>query len=142
MAGQKGLREIDAALGSCQGVEIRELTIEQAHAHFATRRLTPAQLTKCYLDRIAAMNPRLNAVIEVNPDAETLAAQLLDTALPLYGIPILLKDNIATADALNTTAGSDALLAARPEQDAEVVLRLRRAGAIILGKANQSEMNG
>ncbi|KAJ9072618.1 hypothetical protein DSO57_1025615 [Entomophthora muscae] len=89
------------------------------------------------------MNPFLNAVIEVNPDAMKIAKTLpkeLKTQ-PLYGIPILVKDNIATKGKMNTTAGNPSLLSARPKDDAEVVKRLRRAGAIILGKANLSEMS-
>ncbi|KAJ9054269.1 hypothetical protein DSO57_1016577 [Entomophthora muscae] len=90
------------------------------------------------------MNPFLNAVIEFNPDALKIAKTLPEElkTRPLYGIPILVKDSIATKDKMNTTAGNPSLLSARPKDDAEVVKRLRRAGAIILGKANLSEMSG
>ncbi|KAJ9072622.1 hypothetical protein DSO57_1025619 [Entomophthora muscae] len=138
------LRSIDDRLGKCHGIEIRELTINQAHEYFKSGSLTPEKLTECYLNRIKEMNPFLNAVIEVNPDALKIAKTLPEElkTQPLYGIPILVKDNIATKDKMNTTAGNPSLLSARPKDDAEVVKRLRRAGAIILGKANLSEMSG
>lgn len=99
--------------------------------------------------RIDAVNRRgshpLNAVIETNPDALTIA-HILDqqrqTTGPislLHGIPILVKDNVATYDKMETTAGSLALVGARVSRDAYVVDRLRKAGAIILGKASPSE---
>ncbi|MEE8477167.1 MAG: amidase, partial [Gemmatimonadales bacterium] len=101
-----------------------------------------------YLERIDSLNfqgPELRAVIEINPDALTIA-DALDTERaggttrgPLHGIPILLKDNIATDDRMETTAGSFALIGSRPPADAFVAHRLRQAGAVLLGKANLSE---
>src|SRR5207253_9301014 len=102
-------------------------------------------LTQAYLDRIALLNGFLHAVIEVNPDARSIARQLDrerdrgHVRGPLHGIPVLLKDNIATADSMQTTAGSLALVGSRVPADAPIVQRLRAAGAVILGKANLSE---
>ncbi|HEX8731328.1 MAG TPA: amidase [Ktedonobacterales bacterium] len=128
--------------------EIEELTIAEAQAEMASGGLTARRLTEMYLDRIAAMNedgPALRAVIETNPDALEIA-EALDRERaatgprgPLHGIPILLKDNIDTADETLTTAGSLALAASRPAADATVAARLRAAGAVLLGKANMSE---
>lgn len=106
---------------------------------------TSVDLVKAYLARIAEVNPILHAVNEVNPDALAIAADLdaqraAGTTLgPLHGIPILLKDNIATADKMNNTAGSYALLGAKVPRDSTLVAKLRKAGAIILGKTNLSQ---
>src|SRR5260370_29534235 len=86
--------------------------------------------------------PTLNTVSETNPDAAALAREL-DSAVgrhrPLFGVPILLKDNIDTRDGMQTTAGSLALLGSKPPRDAFIVRKLRAAGALILGKTNLSE---
>jgi amidase len=109
-------------------------------------RTSASALTRAYLARIAAYDragPLLNAVREVNPDALASAASLdrvkPSPTQPLAGIPILLKDNIATGDRQHTTAGSLALAEARARRDAALVARLRAAGAVILGKANLTE---
>jgi amidase len=109
-------------------------------------RVTVTALTKGYLARIEAYDrdgPMLNSVRELNPDALPIAGKLDDTRpsvkRPLAGIPILVKDNIATADQQPTTAGSLALEGARARDDATVVKLLRDAGAVILGKANLTE---
>ncbi|MCA1563734.1 MAG: amidase, partial [Acidobacteria bacterium] len=113
-----------------------------------TGRLSSVQLTALYLQRIRALNPVLHAVITTNPDALRLAAasdarrHRNGTYGPMDGIPVLLKDNIDTADRQATTAGSFALADARPARDAHLVGRLRAAGAVILGKANLSEWSG
>jgi amidase len=97
------------------------------------------------IDRIDRSGPTLRSVIEVNPDAESIASTLDDERHagtkrgPLHGIPILIKDNIDTADSMQTTAGSLALVGAPHQQDATVAALLRRAGAVILGKTNLSE---
>jgi amidase len=110
--------------------------------------LTAHGLTAAYLDRIAEIDkvgPRLNAIMELNPDALAIADRLDAERKagkvrgPLHGIPVLIKDNIATADRMETTAGSLALLGGKPRSDAYVVTRLREAGAVILGKTNLSE---
>lgn len=110
--------------------------------------LTVRQVTEWYLARIAAIDksgPAVNAVIELNPDALAIADALdAERATkgprgPLHGIPVVLKDNIDTADRMMTTAGSLALEGSIPAQDATVAAKLRAAGAVILGKANLSE---
>ncbi|HEX2350420.1 MAG TPA: amidase [Ktedonobacterales bacterium] len=128
--------------------QIEELTIARAQERMAAGDLTARQLTMMYLERIAAMNeagPALRAVIETNPQALEIA-ETLDRERaasgprgPLHGIPVLLKDNIDTADQMQTTAGSLALADSRPASDAFVAVRLRAAGAVLLGKANMSE---
>ncbi|MBI3885815.1 MAG: amidase [Opitutae bacterium] len=125
-----------------------EATIDSLQARMAAGTLTSHELTAAYLARIAAIDkggPAINAVIELNPDALAIA-DALDAERkaghvrgPLHGIPILIKDNIATADRMETTAGSLALVGAKPPHDAALVTRLRAAGAVILGKTNLSE---
>lgn len=112
----------------------------------ASGQATATALTKGYLARIAAYDrdgPMLNSVRELNPDALAIAGKLDDTRpsvkRPLAGVPILVKDNIATGDKQPTTAGSLALEGARARDDATVVKLLRNAGAVILGKANLTE---
>lgn len=127
---------------------LEELTIAEMQAHMAAGELTAVELVEGYLARIDALDrhgPTLNSVIELNPDALTIAAQLDaeraagDVRGPLHGIPILLKDNIDTGDRMATSAGSLALADHHPAQDSTVAANLRRAGAIILGKTNLSE---
>jgi amidase len=127
--------------------EVEERSIADYQAEMAAGRLTARTLVSKYLARIEATNrqgPCLNAVLELAPDVLTLADALdreraaTGARSALHGIPILLKDNIASADGTATTAGSLALLGTRP-QGAFVVQRLRAAGAIVLGKANMSE---
>jgi amidase len=106
---------------------------------------TAAQITDAYLDRIAAVDPALRSVVEVNPDARSRASLLDDersagTARgPLHGIPILLKENIDTADSMLTSAGSLAMVTSMPLEDSTTAARLRAAGAVILGKTAMSE---
>lgn len=125
-----------------------EATIDDLQRRMAAGELTAHELTLAYLNRIAEIDqagPRLNAVIELNPDALAIAGTLDEERKagrvrgPLHGIPVLIKDNIATADAMETTAGSLALIGQKPRRDAHIVVRLREAGAIILGKTNLSE---
>lgn len=107
--------------------------------------LSSEDLTSAYLDRIALLNPTLHAVIETNPDALRIARRRDHERRhghvrgPLHGIPILLKDNIATDDDMETTAGSLALVGSQVPEDATVAARLRAAGAVLLGKSNLSE---
>lgn len=122
-----------------------EKTIPQLQHLMASGRLTSRELTLGYLRQIRALNPQLNAVIETNPAAVLMAAQL-DVERrhgrlrgPLHGIPILVKDNLATRDNMETTAGSLALVGSRVPGDARVVQQLREAGAVILGKSNLGE---
>ena len=137
-----------SGIAALESFPYAEITIDAAQAQMREGSLTAVQLTQAYLDRIAAIDaagPQLNAVIEVNPaalaiakarDAERAAGHVRG---PLHGIPILIKDNIATADEMQTTAGSLALVDARPSVDADVTARLRDAGAVLLGKTNLSE---
>ncbi len=128
--------------------ELEELTIVDCQAAMGRGRYSARGVVEMYLARIAALDsagPMLRAVIEVNPDALELA-EALDRERaqrgprgPLHGIPILLKDNIDTADRMQTTAGSLALRGVQRERDAFVAERLRAAGAVLLGKANMSE---
>lgn len=125
-----------------------EIDIETLQDGYATGTFTITEVTKAYLDRIAAIDdngPTLNAIIAVNPDALDIAKKLDDEMMsgnirgPLHGIPIVLKDNIDTHDKMPTTAGSRALKDSYPLQDSFVAEQLRAAGAVILGKANLSE---
>ncbi|XP_078174329.1 putative amidase At4g34880 [Carex rostrata] len=132
---------------STHSFDFTEATVDSIREAFANRSLTSVQLVQHYLSIIQNLNPLLRAVIEVNPDAFTQAARAdLDRERNstlnnnrLHGIPVLLKDLIATADKLNTTAGSFALLGSVVSRDSGVVKRLREAGAVILGKASLSE---
>jgi amidase len=128
--------------------ELEELTISQLQDGMKSGRFTARLLVKKYLEQIDDIDkhgPELNSVIEINPDAIAIA-EALDRERkekgargPLHGIPILIKDNIDTADRMMTTAGSLALVGSRPAQDAYVAKKLREAGAVILGKTNLSE---
>jgi amidase len=127
---------------------LEEATIEQLQEWMQARRYTSRQIVDLYLERIEQIDrggPALRSVIEVNPDARAIA-DALDAERsargprgPLHGIPILIKDNIDTADRMSTTAGSLALEGSIAPHDAFVVERLRAAGAVILGKTNLSE---
>jgi amidase len=127
---------------------IEEASVGDLRAGLDGAGFTVRELVQACLDRIATMDRQgfaLHAVIETNPDALAIADEL-DAELRdgrsrglLHGIPVLLKDNIATADRMQTTAGSHALEGARPRHDAFIAARLREAGAVFLGKANLSE---
>src|SRR5256714_6305150 len=124
-----------------------ELTVTDAQAALKSGKLSARRLTEMYLERIEKVDrggPALNSVIETNPEALAIA-DALDRERkqgrvrgPLHGIPVLIKDNISTADRMETTAGSLALVGARPGRDAFIVGRLRDAGAVIIGKTNLS----
>src|SRR5262245_38477484 len=128
--------------------ELDEATIVQLQQWMQDGRYTSRRLVDVYLDRIAKIDrsgPALRSVIETNPDAAAIA-DALDAERkakgprgPLHGIPVLIKDNIDTADRMTTTAGSLALEGSVPARDAFVVERLRAAGAVIIAKANLSE---
>lgn len=130
------------------GFDLEEATIADLQAQMASGQHTARSIAEGYLARIEELDrdgPGLRALIETNPDALE-AAEALDGERragrvrgALHGIPVLLKDNIETADRMETTAGSLALVGARPGRDAFVTARLREAGAVILGKANLSE---
>src|SRR5947207_3329381 len=122
-----------------------EATIPQLQAAMTNGQLTSRDLVLGYLKRMQSLNPTLHAVIETNPNAVSIAAGLDNERRaghvrgPLHGIPLLVKDNIATLDNLQTTAGSLALFGSQVPADAPLVQNLRAAGAIILGKANLGE---
>jgi amidase len=126
------------------GIDLEKATVLDLQRAMDAHRLSSVELTAFYLNRIRALNPKLHAVIETNPDATRDAVRSDVSRLrheshsALEGIPVLLKDNVDTADDLHTTAGSFALVGARPARDAFLVRKLRAAGAIVLGKANLS----
>jgi amidase len=122
-----------------------EATIGEIASGIAIGRITCRGITEAFLEQIEAVDrkgPALNSVIEINPDAVAIA-EALDKAKgergPLHGIPVLIKDNIATTDKMQTTAGSLALVGAKPPGDSAVARKLRAAGAVIIGKTNLSE---
>jgi amidase len=127
---------------------IEETAIKELRRRMAAGELTSRALTEAYLARIEALDrsgPKVNSVIETNPDALAIAEDLDRERMagkirgPLHGIPILIKDNIDTHDRMQTTSGSLALEGSAAPRDAFLVRRLRAAGAILLGKANLSE---
>lgn len=131
-----------------QAFELEEATIASLQDGLRAGRYTTRALCEAYLGRIEALDrsgPTLRSVLETNPDALAIADRLdaerktRRARGPLHGIPVLIKDNIATADRMMTTAGSLALVGATPPRDAFVAERLRAAGAVILGKTNLSE---
>ncbi|MYD85814.1 MAG: glutamyl-tRNA amidotransferase, partial [Acidobacteria bacterium] len=136
-----------APMAGAQGVDVTSSTIEDLNRAFDAGTLSSEQLVERYLARIAAYDdagPQLNAVIELNPEA-VVRARALDAERaadgprsPLHGIPVVLKDNLDTAD-LPTTAGSVLLAGSLPPDDAFLVRKLRDAGAIVLAKVNMSE---
>jgi len=128
--------------------DLHEATIVELRAAMDAGRLTSAELTRHFLQRIETYDrggPHLNAVLEVNPEALEIAEALdrehasTGPRGSLHGIPVLLKDNICTADRLHTSAGSLAFKDVVALRDAFLVTRLREAGAVILGKANMTE---
>ncbi len=128
--------------------QIEEASIAEMQAAMAAGELTARRLTELYIERIEEIDqsgPTIRSVLQINPDVFAIADELDQERKekgprgPLHGIPILLKDNIATADRMETTAGSLALLGSRVPRDAFVAQQLRRAGAVLLGKTNMSE---
>lgn len=131
-----------------QPFELDEATIDQLQQRMASGEMTSQQIVDKYLGRIAeidAAGPMLRSVIELNPDARKIAAEMDKERKegkvrgPLHGIPVLIKDNIDTADRMMTTAGSLALAGFYAPKDAFIVSKLREAGAVLLGKTNLSE---
>lgn len=128
--------------------ELNEVTIHQLQEQLRSGKLSSKALTRLYLKRINEIDKngiKLNSVIEVNPDAIEIATKLDQERKegkirgPLHGIPVLIKDNINTADKMQTTAGALALEGNIASEDAHIVKKLREAGAVILGKTNLSE---
>ena len=127
---------------------LNEITIDSLQEKMKSGTYTSKAVTQLYLDRIQQIDkagPRLNAIIEINPDALSIA-EAMDAERkngkvrgPLHGIPVLIKDNIDTADKMQTTAGALALEGNIAKKDAFIVGKLREAGAVLLGKTNLSE---
>lgn len=127
---------------------LNEMSIDELQQQMQTGKLTAVKITKLYLQRIETIDkngPQLNSIIELNPDAIAIA-EAMDKERkagkirgPLHGIPVLIKENINTADKMMTTAGASALKGNIAKEDAFIVARLREAGAVILGKTNLSE---
>ncbi len=129
-------------------LNIVEASVIDLQAAMASGQVSSESLVRLYLTRIRAFDqhgPTINSVIELNPDALAIAKELdrerkrKTVRGPLHGIPVLLKDNIATLDTMQTTAGALALMGQKPNRDAAIVKRLRDAGAVIIGKTNLSE---
>jgi amidase len=126
-------------------MNLKNLTIKKIQKMFEKNEISSVDLTEFYLHRIAKYNDKLNAVIEVNPDALNIAVKMdLERKKgkirsPLHGVPFLIKANIDTGDKMRTSAGSLALKDNYVEKDAHIIKLLRKAGAILLGKANLSE---
>ena len=139
---------IEEETGTKNPFRFEEKDIAYLQEGYNTGTFTIQEVVRAYLDRIEAVDdngPSLNAIIEVNPDAMEIAKALDEERAagnmrgPLHGIPIVLKDNIDTHDRMATTAGSRALKDSHPLQDSYLAMKLRAAGAIIIGKANLSE---
>ncbi|MGD9588437.1 MAG: amidase [Pyrinomonadaceae bacterium] len=155
-AGAAGLAAIAMMRGNAAAIlpsddagpypELIEMTIAEMQVRLKDGRLTSRKLVEMYLERIRVVDTKTRSVIEINPDALAIADQMdrerkrNRIRSKLHGIPILIKDNIDTADKMQTTAGSLALVnAPTPKRDAFVVEQLRKAGAVIIGKTNLSE---
>jgi amidase len=128
--------------------ELEEITISELQEGMQSGKFTARSLVEAYttrIDEIDKAGPRVNAVLELNPDALSIADALDQERKakgargPLHGVPVLIKDNIDTADRMMTTAGSLALVGSKPPKDSFVAQKLRAAGAVILGKTNLSE---
>ena len=138
--GRAAIRQSPAA--SQQPFALEDVPVATLQEWMTSGRTTARRLVDQYAARIAALDqrgPRLNHVLQLNPDARAIADQLDAERRagrvrgPLHGIPVLIKDNIATADQMETTAGSLALLGVKPPRDSFVARRLRDAGGVILG---------
>lgn len=150
-------------MAPCNGVTLEEATIDDLQSHLRDRKLTSMQLVTCYLQRLFQVGDNIkyvskypthsytrltvpqSPVLQINPDAMSIASTLdAERAAghvrgPLHGIPFLIKDNIASKDKMQTTAGSWALYGSIVPRDAFVLSQLRRAGAVLMGKATLSE---
>jgi amidase len=145
-----GVRErgLDAVTADVPSFEFDEITIAELQAVMTAGKYTARAIAEKYLTRIDQIDkhgPAINAVIEINPDALSIAEALDNERKekgargPLHGIPVMIKDNLDTADRMMTTAGSLALVGSKPAKDSTVAQKLREAGAVILAKTNLSE---
>src|SRR5947209_12223404 len=136
---------VQRSASAAGGFDFIEKSIPELQDAMASGQLTSRQLTQGYIRRMQSLNPLLHSVIEVNPNAIAIATQLDNERRrgqvrgPLHGIPLLVKDNIATDDQMQTTAGSLAIYGNHVPGDAVIIQQLRAAGAIILGKSNLGE---
>ncbi len=147
-AGREVASSAEPAAPDVKPFELDEITIAELQEGMKSGKFTARSLVEKYTTRIEEIDkrgPAINAIIEMNPDARSIA-EALDRERkdkgargPLHGIPVLIKDNIDTADHMMTTAGSLALMGSKPPKDSFVAQRLRAAGAVILGKTNLSE---
>ena len=152
-AGRVAAAPAESAAPEVKAFELEEITIPELQEGMKSGKFTARSLVEKYLERIDDVDtprkdkrgPAVNAIIELNPDALHIADALdqerkaKGSRGPLHGVPVLIKDNIDTADGMMTTAGSLALLGSKPAKDSFVAQRLRAAGAVILGKTNLSE---
>jgi amidase len=148
LAFAKPLTAVPQAFAAAETTELEEITLGKLQDGMASGRWTARSITEGYIGRIDALDkrgPAVNAIIELNPDALAIA-EAMDRERkaghvrgPLHGIPVVIKDNIDTADRMATSAGSLALAENHAARDAFIVARLREAGAVILGKTNLSE---
>ncbi|EUC45653.1 hypothetical protein COCMIDRAFT_5182 [Bipolaris oryzae ATCC 44560] len=129
----------------CKGITLEEATIDQLQEYLNAGTITSVHLLRCCLDRIHQVDKYISSIMELNPDAEKIAIALDAERTaghvrgPLHGIPYIVKDNIATKDRMETTAGSWMLMGSVVPRDAHVVAKLREAGALLMGKATMSE---
>jgi amidase len=148
LAAARELPKADPLLPDVPAFELDEISISDLQDAMKSGKYTAHSIAEKYLNRIPSLDqhgPAINSIIEINPDALAIA-DAMDKERhagklrgPLHGIPILIKDNIDTADRMMTTAGSLALVGAKPPQDSTVAQKLRSAGAVIIGKTNLSE---
>ncbi|KAI1127177.1 amidase [Nemania abortiva] len=135
----------DTRMPPCKEVNIEDASINRLQQWLQDGKFTAVDLAECYLERTRRLNGVLKAVLELNPDALDIARERDGERKrgfvrgPLHGIPFLVKDNIATKDKMQTTAGSTMLIGSEVPEDAQVVKLLREAGAVLLGHANMSE---
>ncbi|MEO8073585.1 MAG: amidase [Acidobacteriota bacterium] len=127
-------------------IQIEEITVNELQDAMKSGKTSAVEITRKYLERIREIDPKLNSILETNPDALKIAEEMDKERKngkirsQMHGIPVLIKDNIDTADKMKTTAGSLALIdAPTPKNDAFIVSQMRKAGAIIIGKTNLSE---
>src|SRR5215471_13183556 len=145
---RRGAPASDTNAPTPKAFELDEATVTELAEGMKSGKYTARSLVEKYLSRIEEIDkrgPAINSVIEINPEADAIARDLdrerkeKGPRGPLHGIPVLIKDNIDTADRMMTTAGSLALVGAKPPKDAFLIAKLRQAGAVILGKTNPSE---
>ncbi|WP_262892066.1 amidase family protein [Flavobacterium soyangense] len=145
---KKDIVDKKVEVDSIEGFILDEETISSLSKKLDSGKYSSQQLVELYLKRIEKIDkcgPKLNAIIEINPDAISIAKQMDNerkegkTRGPLHGIPVVIKDNIDSADRMQTTAGSLAMIGNFASNDAFIVKKLREAGAIIIGKTNLSE---